>query len=308
VAPSSSANKVAKLASKGKGKKVRFQGGTVFPAIVLLTVVLLTALVIYARESRPADGSGPPQVGDHWHAAFGIKVCDVQLPKLVGNKEDVEAYNLLGVHSHDDGVIHYHPFSSKSSGNRANLGVFLDLYGVELSGDSIELPPDQGGERFSINDDQHLEVEQNGEPVDIASSPYAACADKEMQLKVRVWDSFDNPDEYQDYITDLDSIPIRKDGMVFQVALVEENSDIPQPEWASELPDLGAADGGNVPTTTIAGSDTTVAGTATTVTGTSEVGADTTVPATGSTVAPTDTAATGSTVAPSDTPAASTGG
>ena len=31
VAPSSSAKKVAKLASRGKGKKVHFQGGTTFP-------------------------------------------------------------------------------------------------------------------------------------------------------------------------------------------------------------------------------------------------------------------------------------
>jgi hypothetical protein len=301
VAKSSSASKVAKLASKGKGKRVRFQGGTLFPAVVLITVALLIALVIYARESRPADGSGSPAVGDHWHAAFGIKVCDVQLPKLVGNKEDDAAYALLGVHSHDDGVIHYHPFSSKATGNRANLGVFLDLYGVQLDSDSIELPADQGGERFSIDDDQQLRVEQNGEDVPLAETAYAACEGKDMQLKVRVWDDFSDTGEYQDYITDLDSIPIRNDGMVFQVALVEEGSDITQPEWASELPDLGAADGGNVPTTTIAGSEPTVAATDSTIAGA------TTVPAVDAT-AITAAAEPTSDSTPDPSPATTTGG
>jgi hypothetical protein len=37
---SSSAKKVAKLAQRGKGKKVRFQGGTLFPAVVLAVVIL----------------------------------------------------------------------------------------------------------------------------------------------------------------------------------------------------------------------------------------------------------------------------
>jgi hypothetical protein len=281
VATSSSAKKVARLASKGKGKKVRFQGGTIFPAIVLIIVILLTGLIVYSRQSRPADGSGHPAVGDHWHAAYGMRVCDVVLPKLSGNKEDAPAYGLIGVHSHDDGVIHYHPSSSKSTGNRANLGVFLDMYGVELTTSSLKLPADQGNIKYSIKD-RKLEIEQDGKPVDVASSPYAACAGKNMVLKVRVWDHFDQPDNYQDYITDLENIRIRNNGMVFMIAIVEDGTDIKQPSWAAELPELGAADGSGTPvdtsvttsvapgdtgaSTTVAGSDvaTTVAATPTT--------------------------------------------
>jgi hypothetical protein len=268
VAPSSSARKVARLASKGKGKKVRFQGGTVFPAIVLIILVLLTALIVYARQSRPADGSGHPAVGDHWHAAYGMRVCDVVLPKLNGNKEDAPAYALIGVHSHDDGVIHYHPASSKSTGNRANFGVFLDMYGVKLTTSSLQLPADQGNEKFSIKD-RKLEIEQDGKPVDVAASPYSACAGKNMVLKVRVWSHFDQPDSYQDYITDLDNIRIRNNGMVFMIAIVEDGTDIKQPDWAAELPELGASDGSGTPvdtsvTTSVApgdtGATTTVAG------------------------------------------------
>jgi hypothetical protein len=85
---SSSAKKVAKLAQRGKGKKVRFQGGTLFPVAVLVVVVLGLLTVVYARQSRPDPGSFPPQVGDHWHAAYGMYVCDGWLPKLTGAEEE----------------------------------------------------------------------------------------------------------------------------------------------------------------------------------------------------------------------------
>ena len=64
MAPSSSAKKVARLASRGKGKKVRFQGGSVFPIAVAIVVVLGLLAIVYGRESRPSDGSGVPRVND----------------------------------------------------------------------------------------------------------------------------------------------------------------------------------------------------------------------------------------------------
>ncbi len=261
MATSSSAKKVAKLASRGKGKKVRFQGGTVFPAVVLVLVVLLLALIVYARQSRPSDGAGSPKVGEHWHAAYGMKVCDVTLPKLAGDLEGTDAFNLIGVHSHGDGVIHYHPYSSKSTGNRAKLGVFLNIYDVDLTDSALKLPAAQGGEEFSIKDGK-LVVKQNGKEIDLATSEYAACAGKDdMVLKVRVWKNFSDTGAFQDYVTEFDGIRIRNDGMVFEIALVRKDAAITQPDWAAELPSLGAADGGNVPTTTISGATTTVAGT-----------------------------------------------
>ena len=57
MAPSSSAKKVAKLASRGKGKKVRFQGGTLFPLVIAIVVVLLGALIVYARQTRPGPAA-----------------------------------------------------------------------------------------------------------------------------------------------------------------------------------------------------------------------------------------------------------
>jgi hypothetical protein len=291
VAPSSSAKKVARLASRGKGKKVRFQGGSVFPLAVVLVVVLGLLLIVYGRQSRPSDGSGVPRVNDgsnidaHWHAAFGIYTCDTFQPKITGTLEETgidadgnkvflnEKFRILGIHSHGDGIIHYHPASTKSSGNRAKLGVFLDSYNIKLTDTELVMPADQGGGKWSTKDFK--------------------CDGKDTQLTVRVWDHYNNTATFHDVVTDFNNIRITNDGMVFVVAFVPKGTDIPQPDWASQLPTLGAADGGAViaTTTTIANGsapststgDTTVGtGATSTSVATSDTGAvsTTTVPAT----------------------------
>ena len=149
VAPSSSSTKkAAKLAKSGQGKKVRFQGGTLFPVVVTVIIVLGLALVVYARQSRPSvDASGAPQQSDHWHHAYGFYLCDTWF-KLEGNAEvqgtdDFNQYQRTGIHSHDDGLIHWHPFSSAAVGSNATLGVFLDTYGVELTNSKLTFPESQ---------------------------------------------------------------------------------------------------------------------------------------------------------------------
>lgn len=49
---------------------------------------------------------------------------------------------------------------------------------------------------------------------------------------------------------------ITNDGMVFTIAVVPVGTEVSMPPWAPELPELGAVDGGNVPTTTLAPGDT----------------------------------------------------
>jgi hypothetical protein len=280
---SSSAKKVAKLAQKDKGKKVRFQGGTLFPAVVVGVIVVGLLTIGYARQSRPDPGSFPPQVGDHWHAAYGMYVCDGWLPKLTGNKEETvigsdgvetpanDLFASTGVHSHDDGVIHYHPYTAKSVGRRANIGIFLDVYDVTVNTDELTLPDDQGGESFTTD-----EYKCNGEDVEV---------------KVVAWDNFSDTGKGSTYITDLDRVRITQDGMVFSIAVVPAGTDVGMPPWAADLPDLGAADGGNVPTTTVAGQSTSVPvdTTATTPAGTTA----STDPASQTTTADTGTDTTG---------------
>lgn len=246
---SSSAKKVAKLAQRGKGKKVRFQGGTLFPAVVLGVLVLGLLTIVYARQSRPDPGTLPPQVGDHWHAAYGMYVCDGWLPKLVGNQEETvtdsqgnrsyvnDTFGRTGIHSHDDGVIHYHPYSTASVGSRARLGVFLDVYGVELSEDRLALPEEQGGDVFEVGEFQ--------------------CNGEDVVIKVVAWDNYTDTGEGRTYITDLPDVRISNDGMVFTIAVVPVDAEVSMPPWAADLPALGAVDGGNVPTPSTEPGDTT---------------------------------------------------
>ncbi len=84
-----------------------------------------------------------------------------------------EKFKTLGVHSHGDGIIHYHPYSTKASGNRAKLGVFLDVYDVKLTDTELVLPADQGGEKWSTKD--------------------IKCDGKDTEMKVRVWPHYSNP-------------------------------------------------------------------------------------------------------------------
>jgi hypothetical protein len=282
VAPSSSSTKkAARLAQKGKGKKVRFQGGTLFPLIVAIVAVLGVGTIVYARQTIPADDSSPPTVNDHWHAAYGFFLCD-KWEQLAGNLEETDASGQListrflqtGIHSHDDGVMHWHPNTSRAVGKNAKLGVFLDVYGVELDNDSLKFPDDQlGGQEF-------IEGETK-------------CGTEDGELQVVVWDSFSDTGDGTTYIANFDNIPIKNDGMVFSIAFVPRDTDVQMPPWAADLPALGAADANQVRPEDL--TSTTVAGGA--VSGTVTDGTVTDGAVTGDTSATTTSVAATTTVA-----------
>ncbi|HEY4333986.1 MAG TPA: hypothetical protein VGM78_15500 [Ilumatobacteraceae bacterium] len=278
MASSSSAKKVAKLAQKGKGKKVRFQGGTLFPLIVVGVVLIFGALIVYARVSRPGPGEGAPTSNDHWHAAYGFYVCDSNglkiEPNLTGILEETDAqgnldnarYLKTGIHSHGDGVMHWHPSDSGvATGTNARLKVFLANYGVTLSDTKLSFPAGQGGETF---EEGKTTCKING-------------VEKKASLKLWVWNNYSTattspPDAT--YTADMGDVRIKQDGMVFMVAFVPDGTTPKPPESAANLKALGSVDGGGnglTPDTSV-----TTVGTATTVPGT---GAST--PAGGSTVA-----------------------
>ena len=244
---SSSAKKVARLAQKGKGKKVRFQGGTVFPAVIVVVLIVGLSLVAYARQSAPS-GNEAPTVNDHWHVSYGFYGCDKYLPNLIGNKEDPVDPNYVkyGIHSHDDGVIHWHP-SGLATGSRAKFGLFLTVYGIKLSDTKLEFPADQ----------QSGMVYEEGE---------TKCYKKDSELRTYVWNQYDKPEDRKMLITDFKNIRIDRDGMVIVVAFVPKCADAPPlPESAVNLPELGAVDGAGATTSTVAGvTTTTVAGATTT--------------------------------------------
>ncbi len=263
MASSSSADKVAKLAQKGKGKKVRFQGGTLFPVIIVVVVLVLSALVVYARQSRPGPGEGEPTSLQHWHAALGFYVCDENglkiEPNVTGTLEETDATGQLvsqrfvatGIHSHSDGVMHWHPNSSgKATGTNAKLKVYLDNYGITLTNTKLAFPASQGGESY---DEGKSKCTIDG-------------VTKTASLKVWVWDNYAkvSTEDPQVYTTNMGDVRLLKDGMVFMVAFVPDDVSPKPPETAFNLPELGAADGSGNTATSAVTTDSTVVG-ATTV-------------------------------------------
>lgn len=244
MATSSSAKKVAKLASCGKGKKVRFQSGTTFPVVVAAVSVAMLLLVTYARASMPGAESGPPQPGDAWSMAYGIRVCDTYLPALTGTAAeldlDASTGDLTAVQtgSDADGIIHYHAQDSKGAGKNARLGKFLDAYDITLTDTVLELPESQVG----AGEDRKWDTKT------------FKCDGKEAQIRVRVWKDYTSG-EFVDNVTGFRNLRFTNNGMVFAIAIVPKDADIPQPDSAGKLSDLGVI-GGSTGTTVPA--DTTV--------------------------------------------------
>ncbi len=285
----SSAKKVARLAQKGKGRKVRFQGGTLFPALIVGIAVVGAALIVYSRASIPNQNI-PPTVEDHWHASYGFYACDEWLPDLQGNKEEQDSAGQLisdgfrrtGIHSHNDGVIHWHPYSSSATGRNAKLGVFLDVYGIKLSDDKIEFPADQGGAVYEEGVTKCTDAD--GKSVD-------------GEIVVYAFDAYDTPDKYTTYITNFDDVRLMQDGMAFSVVFAPAGSKPELPPSAASLPELGAVDGGTTgqTTSTVAGDSTVPGESTTTVAGETTVPGATTVPSSSTTTAATTVAPAGPT-------------
>lgn len=232
MASSSSTKKAARLAQKGKGRKVRFQGGTVFPAAVALTLILGVALIVYSRQTIPAADSTPPTVNDHWHAAYGFYICDTWY-QLNGNLEEQNSQGQFvnqkflrtGIHSHEDGVMHWHPYTSAAVGENAVLGVFLDNYDIELTNDTLTIPDNQT--IGFANEYVEGETQCNGE---------------DAEISVKAWDTFTDTGAGNRYIANMDRVHLDNDGMVFGIYFTPRDADQQMPPWAQDLPQLGAVD------------------------------------------------------------------
>jgi hypothetical protein len=283
VGKASSSKKVARAARAGGRRKVRGQRGLVFPIALAVVIVLGLGLIFYARNNNQAAATTPPVLGDHWHAAYGVYICGNFIPAFTKGL-DPNAADPLGIHSHGDGVIHIHPFSSETSGKNATLGKYLDWEGVKLTNDELTLPD---GTKYKTGD---------------ACPQGTPDAGKKGTLKAAVWENVQTGTEAPNiWITDFDNIHFDRDGMGITVAFVPDDTDITQlkPPTAANLAQLGSADAGSAATTTVPGA-TTAPGATTTA-----AGAATTAPA--ATPAPSDTTAPPDTTAPADTTATTSG-
>ena len=66
-----------------------------------------------------------------------------------------------GIHSHQDGVIHIHPFFDRTAGRNAQVQAFMREMGAEISEEAIVMP---GGIELGIEEERTI-VDDEGNPI-----------------------------------------------------------------------------------------------------------------------------------------------
>lgn len=211
----SSAKKVAKAARAGGRTSGVRQRNLLFPGIIIGILVLGSGLIFYAR-SEYQDGSTnvAPVIGDHWHAAYGVYICD----QFVDVAENFDSPR--GIHSHGDELIHIHPTSRSAVGENSQMKVFLDESPLlDIDEDSIEV----GDESWTTEEDT---CEVDGEEV-------------EGEVVLAQWDDVINDSNYS-LRTNIRDERFRLDGegFVFAFLPVGETDDIPEPRSVATLTEV----------------------------------------------------------------------
>ncbi len=239
MASSSSAKKVARVAARtGSGSKAKKQANWVFPLAIVAIVALGVGAVLYARDLNGGanDNSTPPRANlangepfDHWHASFAVNICGTELPA----PNDVQA-DILGIHSHGDGLIHIHPFATRASGDRATMARFLDQVGIKVTDEGFQVPE-------AMAPDGETTVKE-GE---------TTCGGKPGELVLAHWNdartaATSPPDKITK--TDFGSVKLSENFGAYTLAFEEKGkTDVPAPSSSAEIEQLGAAYGGTTP-------------------------------------------------------------
>lgn len=199
----SSSKKVARAASTGGGRTARGARPFVWYGVIALVVLLGVAGIVFSRAeyqeelAAGADGTAPVANRDHWHAAYGIFLCDSFAPNLTNERDP------KGIHTHADGLIHIHPFVRSAAGRNATLEVFTDAVDMTLDDDELEVP---GGKTYRSGDTK--------------------CGDEVGVVQVRVGD---------EVITeDVSKIKL-EDQALITIAFAPKDAEIPPPPTAGDL-------------------------------------------------------------------------
>jgi len=216
----SSAKKVQRVArASGRSSSSRrsiFSAAAIFPTTIVVVVVLGIALVAFGKIQSEDEASATPALGDHWHAAVGVYICDDFIEPMVDQNGDAN-----GIHTHGDNVMHIHPNTSAATGENATLGVWTEEVGIEFGEDSITLP---NGDTYANGDD---------------------CGGQPGRVRVVAWPSAaDTTTGRTPYSEGFEDIHFDQDGMAFTIAFVPEGVQVPPPQTASNLEELGALDSG----------------------------------------------------------------
>ncbi len=194
--------------------------------------MIIGVALILVTVSKPNEASAAPQIGDHWHAAYGINNCGTFIPPLTDTTADT-----LGLHTHGDGLIHIHPFTSEVTGKDANLKNWGRTTGLQLTDTSIKAAG--------------IDVKNGG-----------TCDGKPAKVQVKVWD--DLQDDTGHLLTKDFSSFNPQDQNIITIAFLPEGADIPKPPDSVLANLAGPAD--LQPTTAAPGAATTTVPATTTTT------------------------------------------
>ncbi len=221
----SSSKKVARAArAAGKGAKSGQRRSVLFPATIALVCVLGVTLVAYARSTDEAEALSPG-LTDHWHAAYGVYICD-SFEAPFTNDADPN-----GIHTHGDGAIHIHPGAAQQvarAGDDATIGVFMNAAGADITDDTITLPD---GTTYTEGEDQ--------------------CDGEDAVVQVAKWANASDAGstDPQVFTENLAAINFENDREAYTIAFLPEGAEIPPPETVDQLDELAGIDGGNTVTT-----------------------------------------------------------
>ena len=216
MARSSSAQKIARLAQKGKGKKVRFQGGSTFATVILAIVLLGSILVAYARQSEPVvDASLTAE--QQYALSFGVYFCDQFVEGIAAvpaaDAVDPEASTSIAA----EGVVLWKP-QVLAGERKAKLGTIFDLYGLEVTDSSITFPS-----TVAVND---------GQPV---SEDTTECNGESSSLVVVSWPDASDAANSERSIASFDGVRLTNDNMAIVLAFIPDGAEVPQPDSAAEI-------------------------------------------------------------------------
>ncbi len=184
-----------------------------FPALVVLIIAAGTALVAFAYTTRDVQAR-PVQNEDHWHSPYVLWDCAAGeagdfLPQFTSTDD------ALGIHSHDDGIIHIHPFFEAASGENATLEDFMTAMRAEISDDAITL------------DDGRVLAED------------VTCDGEPAIIQVHRWEFASSVDEAPDVFTeDMEDIRFLNNGEAWTIGRAPEGADMPPPPsiaWLGQI-------------------------------------------------------------------------
>ena len=126
------------------------------PPWVPVVGIMLLVFGILAGIFVIQGSTAQPRINDHWHAGLRFIVFGEQSPDLPAF-DDPD-----GIHTHGDGILHSHPYTSGGEGVGAAIGKYVEYAGYafgtgELTDDTLQVP---GEDRLWRNGD----VGPDGEP------------------------------------------------------------------------------------------------------------------------------------------------